>query len=203
MNNPIKILFSKNKIAGFLSPRKFAFLIVGLIVIAGFLVSTKAIAQNQNRSENVSQIVSSQPISPPVPFTKQDINKDFSFTLTTATTKNPIKYDIESAELVKEIIINGQRAQAVNGRAFLLLNLKITNENNQNLQINTRNFVRLAKAENPDEWSAPDIHNDPVEVQAISTKYTRIGFPVNDTDKQFIIRVGEITGIKTDFPLNL
>jgi hypothetical protein len=56
---------------------------------------------------------------------------------------------------------------------------------------------------NTSELLAPDIHNDPVEVQAISTKPTRVGFPINDTDKKLTLFIGEINGQKDKVELGL
>jgi hypothetical protein len=42
-----------------------------------------------------------------------------------------------------------------------------------------------------------------VEVQAISTKFTRVGFPINENDSDLKLRVGEIEGEKETIPLEL
>ncbi|MCX7928212.1 MAG: hypothetical protein N2558_00815 [Patescibacteria group bacterium] len=121
------------------------------------------------------------------------INKEFEFPLTDAKGKeiSKIKYFIESAELRDEIIIKGQRATSVKGRIFLIINLKITNNYQKTVNINTRDYIRLS-VNDSSELLAPDIHNDPVEVQAISTKYTRVGFPINTSDKNLTLQVGEV-----------
>src|SRR3989344_8267403 len=126
------------------------------------------------------------------------INRDFYFPLKDAKGEelSKIKYTIEKAELRDEIIVKGQKATAVKGRTFLIVYLKVTNEYSSNVDINTRDYVRLSINGNETEWLAPDIHNDPVEVQAQSTKTTRIGFPLNESDKQLFLRVGEINGDK-------
>jgi hypothetical protein len=127
-----------------------------------------------------------------------DINSEFSFPLlgSDGEAVSQIKYTIQNAELRDEIVVKGQRATAVKGRSFLILNLKIANEYNKAIEIDSRDYVRLTTNGNEDEKLAPDIHNDPVEVQAISTKLTRIGFPINDTDKDLKLHVGEINGDK-------
>jgi hypothetical protein len=123
-----------------------------------------------------------------------ELNKEFSFPLKNAKGDEigALKYLIEKVELRDEIIVKGQRATAVEGRQFVILTIKISNEFKQSIQINTRDYVRLAVNGNEQELLAPDIHNDPVEVQAISTKYTRLGFPINTTDKNITLFVGEI-----------
>lgn len=135
----------------------------------------------------------------------KEINKEFTFPLRNGNGEevSRLKYTIENAELRNEIVVQGQRATAVRGREFLVFTLKITNEFDQAIEIDTRDYVRLSVNENEEEWLAPDIHNDPVEVQAISTKYTRVGFPINDTDRDLVLRVGEIDGDKEKIALEL
>jgi hypothetical protein len=106
------------------------------------------------------------------------------------------------AELRDEIIVKGKQATAIKGRTFLIVNLKITNDFDKTITINTRDYVRLTVNKNSEKL-APDIHNDPVEIQADSTKYTRVGFPIDDTDKDLTLTVGEINGPKQTIKLNL
>jgi len=123
-----------------------------------------------------------------------NLNKGFSFPLKDEAGNQvaDIRYEVENVELRDEIVVKGQKATSVKGRTFLILTLKITNEYDRPVQMNSRDYVRLSVNGNENEWLAPDIHNDPVEVQAISTKATRVGFPINDTDKNLVLKVGEI-----------
>lgn len=111
-----------------------------------------------------------------------------------------ISYTITSAQLLNQIIVQGQTATAAPGRIFLILNLKLRNDSNQAVSLNTGDYIRLS-VNNGTDWLAADIHNDPVVVQPISTKLTRLGFPVNVTDKKFLLQVGEIKGEKSTVPL--
>src|SRR3989338_8178820 len=88
------------------------------------------------------------------------------------------------------------------GKLFFIVNIKITNNLDKNLQINSRDYVRLVTNGNDAEKIAPDVHNDPVDAQAISTKTTRIGFAINDTDKDFVLQIGEIKGQKESISIN-
>lgn len=126
------------------------------------------------------------------------LNKEFEFPLRDQKGKevSKIKFNFENAEKRDEIIVKGQRATAVKGRTFLILTLKITNAHNQAIEIDTKDYVRLTVNNNENEKLAPDIHNDPVQVQADSTKFTRVGFPINDIDKDLALYIGEIQGEK-------
>ncbi len=141
-------------------------------------------------------------IAPPIKTV--ELNKEFNFSL--KDEKNAeigkIKYIIENAELRDQIVVQGKRATAIEGRQFLVLNLKIVNDNNKTIGMQTRDYLRLSVNGNENELLAPDIHNDPVVVQAISTKYTRIGFPINESDKNLKLKVGEIKGDKQTLDLN-
>src|SRR3989344_4101676 len=130
------------------------------------------------------------------------INKEIEFPIRDGKGNevSKLKYRIESAQLYDSFIVKGQRARAVQGRTFIILNLKLNNQYTQEIQIKTSDYVRLS-VNNKNEFLAPDIHNDPVAVQPISTKYTRIGFAINETDKNLRIRVGEITGKKEEISI--
>ncbi len=130
------------------------------------------------------------------------LNKEFSFPLKDNAGKevSKIKVMTLSAEERDVIYLKGRRATALNNRTFLILNMKITNDYAGTIQLNTRDYFRLS-VNNSSEKLAPDIHNDPVEVQASSTKYTRVGFPINNTDKKLLLQVGEVNGTKQTIPL--
>ena len=114
-----------------------------------------------------------------------------------------LNYTIDNAEIRDEIIVKGKQAKSVKGRTFLILNIKVKNEFTQSIKISTKDYVRLSVNGNEQEWFAPDIHNDPVEVQAISTEPTRLGFAINETDSNMVIAVGEINGEKERIELDI
>lgn len=133
------------------------------------------------------------------------LSQDFSFPLIDSKGNNitDIKFVLDSAELRDEIIVKGKRATAIQGRTFLILTVKITNNFTKALEINSKDYFRLITNGKDNDLLAPDIHNDPVVVQPTSTKFTRIGWPINDTDKNIVLMVGEIEGDKTKVELNL
>lgn len=140
----------------------------------------------------------------PKPLVTQTLNKEFRFPLKDNSGKevSSISYLVESANLQNAFIYQGKVAKAVKGRTFLIFDLKITNPYTKTVEINAKDYIRV-KVNNSGEQLAPEIHNDPVQVQARSTKYTRIGLPINDTDKNVVLLIGELQGEKQTIKLDL
>ncbi len=138
------------------------------------------------------------------PKAQQTLNKKLTFPINDQNGKEVSKftYEIQNAEMRDEIVVKGQRASAIKGRTFLIFNLKITNNYDKSISLNARDYIRVI-VDNSNEKLAPDIHNDPVEVQAISTKYTRLGLPVGENVKSIVLQVGEVKGDKETIRLNL
>lgn len=134
----------------------------------------------------------------------QSLDREFIFPLNDGEKDvSEVKFFIDDVELREEIVVQGQKAVAVPGRIFLIVTLKVSNDFEQAITMNTRDYVRLIIDGNQEEKLAPDIHNDPVEIQAISTKQTRLGFAIDDNDKSLALQVGEIDGEKEVIELNL
>lgn len=169
-----------------------------LLLLAFWVVGQKAVKTNGSTTASLSQTLTNQQIL------KQNIERSFDFPLkdNKGVEVGKFVYQIESGEIKKSIVVKGKVLTAVEGKTFLILNLKLTNELNKNIQLNSRDYIRLSLANEGNEWLAPEVHNDPLEVQAISTKYTRIGFPISESDKNFKIQAGEINGEKTVLDLN-
>lgn len=134
----------------------------------------------------------------------QDIQRDFEFSIknTEAEEVGKMKYTIEKVEIRDEIIVKGQKATSIPGRTFLVLTIKITNNLDYRLQINTRDYVRLA-INDTEERLEFTIHNDPVEIGAISTRPTRLAIPIDDANQKLTLYVGEITGEKQAVDISL
>ena len=134
----------------------------------------------------------------------QVLSKGFSFPLRDGDGKevSKVKYEIVNAELRDEIIVKGQRAKSVKNRTFLVLNVKITNIFDKAITITSRDYVRLI-INGSSEKIAADIHNDPIEVQPISTKSTRLAFPIDDKKQTLKLQIGEINGKKETIELKL
>ena len=181
-----------------LKPMKFLVIVLvagGILIGAARLINS--ITSSKSSSSDRLEVKSAK--------AEQILNKEYVFPLRNEDEEKiaEIKYFLEKVELRDEIIVKGQRATAVKGRTFLIFTLKITNEYKSDIEIDSRDYVRLSVNGNADEWLAPEIHNDPVEVQAISTKFVRLGFPINDSDSNLVLRVGEIDEEKQEFPLDI
>ncbi len=185
---------SRVKIIGVLS---FGLLVAVIVTWASF-------ANLAKRNRVASQVIQNQALAdsrttvqPPV--ATVPINRSFAFNITNEAGHElgKIDYTLDSAELRNEIVIKGQTATAVKGRRFLIINLKLKNDSKLALTLNTKDYVRLSVNGNQTDRLAPDIHNDPVEVQAISTKLGRVGFPISDTDSKLKLYLGEVNGNKT------
>lgn len=136
---------------------------------------------------------------------KQDINRELPLPIRDSKDKEitTIKMILESVELRDEIIVKGKRATSIKGRTFLILNVKLANDYSQPIEVNVKNYFRLTVGGKETELLAADIHNDPVLIQPASTKYTRIGFPINDSDAKLVLWMGEISGEKQKVELTL
>jgi len=171
------------------------FIIVIVLVIRIVWINAMATKQASANSQLTLQ----------TPTATESINKTYSFTLKDSDGKDAgsFSYTIQSADIQKQIIVQGKPVNAVTGREFLIINLKLSNALNKGIQINTRDYIRLSTNNDLNDWLAPEIHNDPVEVQAISTQFTRVGFPIYTTDKHLLLQIGEINGKKTRIPLTI
>jgi len=140
----------------------------------------------------------------PKPIATQVLNREFKFPLKDDSGKEvaKISYFLQLASIQDAFIYQGKLAKAVKGRTFLIFDIKITNPYTKSIEINSRDYIRI-KVNNASEQLAPEIHNDPIQIQANSTKYARIGLPVNDSDKNIILLIGELQGKKQTVKLNL
>lgn len=175
-----------------------------LIVAAALVLGFFGIKQvtSQSSGEGVLQPAETQSdLSKPT--AQKTLNRTFTFPLKDQQGQEvgKLSYTIESVELRDQIIVQGQPASAINGKTFLIINVKLTNNYNQTVMVNARDYLRISIG-NSSEKIAPDMHSDPVEVQAISTKPTRVGMAINKTDKNIVLQVGEITGEKESIKIS-
>lgn len=133
------------------------------------------------------------------------IKKNYVFSMKDSAGKDigKINYSVESGYKSKEIVSKGKRFQATEDKTFLVLNLKLKNDLSQSLKVNSADYIRLSINGNTNEWFAPDIQNDPIDLQPISTKAVRLAFTVNSSDKDLMLQVGEVNGAKEAIKLKV
>lgn len=200
---------STNKLlsSAFLSRFKFNFnkknifrIIVPIVAVLLFVfLIRQMLITSGNTVGGVNTIVTDS-----IPLTTVPLSREFKFPLKDQNGKEvgKLSYNILSAELRKQIIVKGKRATVVAGRIFLIINLKIVNTLDRGLEVNSRDYIRISVDGKTKELFAPDIHNDPVEVQAISTKNTRVGLAIDESSRDIELQVGEINGEKTIIPVS-
>lgn len=171
------------------------FALLATLLIVGNSILSKASASSRNTNSKVEVAAPRAILS---------LNKEQKFPLKDSTGKTitELKFNLENIEERDEIIVKGSRATAVKGRVFLVMTLKLTSEFTKALQVNTKDYFRLTINDNNTEMLAPDIHNDPVIVEPTSTKYTRLGWSINESDKNIILHIGEIGSQKTSIEIN-
>lgn len=184
--------FKKNYIV--LLPIIGVFVVI-LVLVGNFFSKDAASGSVQGAQDNRAKMSNALAV--------EELDKRYTFTLTDAAGK-PLKvtFEIQNAELRDQIVLRGQPVTAVQGRVFLIANLKIVNDSTTNVGMMTKDYLRLTVDGGSDKL-APEIHNDPVQVQAISTKLTRVGFAIDDTAKKLVLQVGEIDGKKDTIDLHL
>jgi len=184
--------------------KKNIYIPVAIIIFIVIALGLLSLRKNGSTSNVTGRSAAAEQVSVQKARASQTLNKTFKFPLKDDAGKevSTVTYTIQNIELRDQIIVKGETATAVKGRTFAILNLKLTNNYTKSIQINARDYVRLILNGSTEKLAA-DIHNDPVEVQAISTKYTRIGFPIDSDQRKFILQIGEISGAKQDVKISL
>lgn len=171
---------------------------IAVIIVLGLLFTNISSSKSQNSASETKMSVSDVRST-------QDLYKDFEYPIKNAkgVEIGKTKFSFTTAEFRDQLIIKGKKTSSTKGRTFLVLNIKISNSMDNSIQVNSRDYVRLSVNGNEAEWLAPDVHNDPVEIQAISTKQTRLAFLVNESDTKFVLQIGEIKGTKEKVELTI
>lgn len=169
---------------------KLPLIVLGVVLLTVAGISAKKIQDAGKPVDTRIEVMDAKMTKP--------INREFTFPLVDAKGDEVtrITYTVEAAELRDEIITQGKRASAVKGRTFLIIPIKITNNFDKALEIQSKDYMRLVVGGNDIELRAADLHSDPVTVQAISTKLSRLGFAINDTDTNVKLLIGELNGTK-------
>lgn len=165
---------------------------LGILIL--FVVGFGVWYVNQANAKRLE--LSSNKSSNPV-IAQTSINSEYTFNALTANEKKTdIVLRITDAEMRKEVLIQGKPATASGDKAFLILNLEFDNEDTFIKYVMPIDLFRLL--DDQGKKYASDIHSNMVDVSPISTKKTKIGFVVNQNQRQFNLQIGELEGEKTD-----
>lgn len=116
-------------------------------------------------------------------------------------TPDKLIINLTTADLSKRILIQGKPATSRDTKTFILINFEVENSTSNQLTVRPVDFIRLTDNEN--RTFAPDVHNNDVAVEPISIKKTRVGFVVDENQKEFKFLVGEINGEKKEVVVKL
>src|SRR3989344_1032967 len=174
-------------------PKMAAVVGLGLLIIIAVLVFFPGV----NPNSAVKKVAGSQTDFSPenkvsigsrfeVPIRKEDGTE----------TADKLIINLTTAESSKRILIQGKPATSRDTKTFILINFEVENSTSNQLTVRPVDFIRLTDNEN--RTFAPDVHNNDVAVEPISIKKTRVGFVVDENQKEFKFLVGEINGEKKE-----
>jgi len=165
--------------------------VIGLLVVRNLRSSPKSLVQGAAQTDFSPQ-------------TQATVNRRFEIPIRSGNGKdtgNDLAVTLTTIDRSKRILIQGQPATARDTKMFLILNLEIENSTSDQLTVRPVDFVRLVDSQN--HSFAPDIHNNDVSAEPISIKKTRVGFVVDDNQKNFKFLFGEINGDKQTVEISI
>lgn len=169
---------------GKIPSKKIALTLVIVAVLAvGVILALSQFGQNSTFEQDVTAEV--------------PIGRSFKFPVygeNGQATDISLTMNLTTAAKMRNILIQGKPAQAREGKIFLIVNMEVLNDFNQQLKIAPVDLIRLVDATG--KKFAPDVHNEDVIVEPISVKKTRVGFVVDDPTTGLELQVGEIDGAK-------
>lgn len=168
----------------------FALLIFGFIILKLSKIGSSSIISSSGTNFS--------------PQAQATVNRKFEVPIRSADgaeTGTKLGITLTTAEKSTKILIQGKPATARDTKTFLIMNLEINNSTNNQLTVRPVDFIRLI--DNEGRSYAPDVHNNEVITEPLSIKKTRIGFVVDQIQKNFKFNVGELKGTKETVEVNL
>lgn len=191
--NPLKNI-PQEKIKNLLAIFKNRLVIIALIALA-VLSGAFFILKGKLSSQSIPALNSSQTnFSPQNQIT---INRKIEIPIRSSTgtvTGEKLAINLSTIDKSNRILIQGKPATARAGKTFIILNLEIDNSTKNQLTVRPVDFIRLQDSEG--RSFASDVHNESVKAEPVSIKRTRVGFVVDENQKDFKFLIGEITGEK-------
>ena len=172
------------------------------LIVATALIATLLVFA-ATRSKNISQVSSNITNQNNSNASSVSINKEYNFPIYSSDgkTESSLKMVVTAAQRNDKILVNGKTSQAAVGKDFLILNMEITNATNNKLNVRPVDFFRMVGADG--KLFAADVYNDPVKVEPISIKKTRVAYVVSESQENFKFQIGEIKGDKQEVEINI
>jgi len=177
----------------FLWQHKKWVVLVAVVLVAGFFVRSRFAASAESGSGEVAGAEA-----------EHMVGQAFFFQGRSAEgllTDQSLELEFVNVAKQEEVLIRGQRAQAKNGKVFLVFEIALRNNTDQVLYLDPVDLVRWIETEK--DYVAPQVSQGNLEVRPQSTKKSNLGFVVPDAQKDFSLQVGELDGEKSTFEIEL
>lgn len=102
------------------------------------------------------------------------IDKELTLPTTNNSNSPQITLTLVSAEITDQILIGTQKAKASDDKTFLVLEAKLTNQSDKDLQVDLAEAIKLKQIEKTSITATFD--NDPLTIPSGSTITTLLGF---------------------------
>jgi len=101
---------------------------------------------------------------------------------------------LTNADIDSTLLVQGQRANAREGKTFLIVNMEVENQFEVPLYIFPVDLMRLVREDG--KKIAPSVHQGTVELRPVSLKKSNVGFVIDPDEKEFQIEVGDVSSEK-------
>lgn len=170
----------------FSNPKRIIYIVIGLLAAFGFYT---IFFSNKNEATEVKILPLKQSF---IANAKTQDGK---------STNGNLKIDVTGSYKAEDILIQGSRVIARNGKTFLVVNMEISNPYNQALYTHPVDSFRLIDGSG--KKFAPTAHQGNVEIRPQSTKTSNVGFIVPKDQKKFKVEVGELNSEKVILEFSL
>lgn len=198
--NPLKN-FPQEKIKNLLAIFKNR-LVIAALIVAALLSGAFFILKEKISTQSVPPLISGQTnFSPQNQIT---VNRKIEIPIRSSSgtvTGEKLAINLSTIDKSNKILIQGKPATARAGKTFIIINLEIDNSTKNQLTVRPVDFIRLQDSQG--RSFASDVHNESVKAEAVSTKRTRVGFVVDENQKDFKFLIGEITGEKQTVEISI
>ncbi|MEX0621549.1 MAG: hypothetical protein WD187_00945 [Candidatus Woykebacteria bacterium] len=126
-----------------------------------------------------------------------EINKSYEVVARTEErlrTDGNFKLRITNAEFGDYILVQGKRANPIEGKVFLVINMEVENPYPVALYAFPVDLFRLVREDG--SKFAPSVHQGSVQIRPESTKKSNVGFVVFPSEKKFKLEVGDVSDPK-------